>query len=1083
LLIIICTGAQSFAGFFDDVATCLTNPCNCGGGQRDEWWGGQPMYQGYSYPACPPWNKTAGRVNGPPTVGGNGTCLNQTPYPSNFVPYYVSYCAEKSPSSSYFAPNIRVRSETCNVACWAQNATLNWDGQCVIWPGPYGIPMLRICARIAVPESSVPNLDPTQPDQVFPADPGYTIGHHLNSEGYTEADTPFQLEDGTTMVIPSPKLCAYKDPSLYDLVTFIVDVMDYNPNSQPIHGGVGTLSPIGEILIFFINTVPGAVGSLGTLVGQLMDSVVGVIIPGIDVFKTIFDALGLILQKAGGLITLFLTEMLQLNRVVTENLGCVELPLGPYPPPYCPQLVATPPTPSTQPICPINSVTGLPILTSQVNKCVKSSAVNNAIRNSIRITFDNFVPLCAHGENSLTTDKCVNILNAGNLSAANIHMMSANTDLINACSSPSDTSVCVSTMIGVPANAGKFRVVYGSKTGSTIQPNGYYVEDNGIPVTPPALPNPIYDCGDPRAGATCQKIWGVNTGDFIDATLLFPQVEPVQNNSAVLQSNASLTDYNGMSRTFNVSIVRQEVSNQTPNQICVTEGADVVGCQDRPSAPTPQAYECANPPNGVSISSCTDNFWIPQFIASLQAGSDSTNTVVTIYNVHTSTPPQEPINLAGFEYGSFATDYNYTTMPFSGPNAPNSSSIYGTYKNNIPPYPTPTPPAVATYLTGLEYVNSQYIQGGKYACLNLSNVDNCPNDTTLCVLTNLLNRNTVSCSVFFDKVQARPNLRVRTSSDTNCSVIDSIPAATGGTAVNIYQCDPITPGTMNNCYGNPGDPALCVVSMQYPDRFDPAASLGAVLQDSQYYQYVPPSQNIPSFNQDLYGMRNKTPVELQLCTNIVQPQCAEVDAPSSAFDGWAAWPQAEVGEQVAGQCLPGYLLRDASKPLTRYCLSDAELMQVQFEQIDPTGGCVKQEVLFEPGGTNFPANYQYVIAGDSNSGSVTFGERNYDQRVGAGTYYMILNFTVVHSATLSYFRIKAMTYDDYVVVKVNGQKVFSGPGNYTDISQAPNVDLGQFTDTPVIDLLPFVRDGLNPIRIDIKVLGMGVLYYVIEYSF
>ena len=57
----------------------------------------------------------------------------------------------------------------------------------------------------------------------------------------------------------------------------------------------------------------------------------------------------------------------------------------------------------------------------------------------------------------------------------------------------------------------------------------------------------------------------------------------------------------------------------------------------------------------------------------------------------------------------------------------------------------------AIYLYGLEYINNQYYVGGKRACLKNRDLDKCPKNETLCVLTNLVNSDTVNCKNFIAK--------------------------------------------------------------------------------------------------------------------------------------------------------------------------------------------------------------------------------------------------------------------------------------------------------------------------------------------
>src|SRR5690606_12818238 len=135
------------------------------------------------------------------------------------------------------------------------------------------------------------------------------------------------------------------------------------------------------------------------------------------------------------------------------------------------------------------------------NSCVVSKLSNNAVRNVVRATFDNFVPLCRNGENPEVTNKCVTIQNLSALnSASSLHVATAYRDVIPKCSSGT-SSTCVKTKLpftcSVSANGCEdgFRVVYAVKTSQSI-PSGYFMDktDDGE----------IYpDCGSGATGA-CQ---------------------------------------------------------------------------------------------------------------------------------------------------------------------------------------------------------------------------------------------------------------------------------------------------------------------------------------------------------------------------------------------------------------------------------------------------------------------------------------------------------------------------------------------------------------------------------------------------
>ena len=185
------------------------------------------------------------------------------------------------------------------------------------------------------------------------------------------------------------------------------------------------------------------------------------------------------------------------------------------------------------------------------------------------------------------------------------------------------------------------------------------------------------------------------------------------------------------------------------------------------------------------------------------------------------------MNLAGDEFESFVTDETFKVKPFSGPNSPNPSSLFGIYQNNILPVVGTTVNEDAVYMSGLEYINNKYHLGGKYACLSSPNAPKCPVNPKVCVKTKLLNKNTIRCSIFASKIPAHGGLNLCNSTQvTTCPSVDSMPTIAGGT-VAIRSC---TDG--KKCYD--GTIELCTPSSLLSDRVDPIPALGIELSDSQY---------------------------------------------------------------------------------------------------------------------------------------------------------------------------------------------------------------------------------------------------------
>ena len=173
----------------------------------------------------------------------------------------------------------------------------------------------------------------------------------------------------------------------------------------------------------------------------------------------------------------FLEEIGQINRAVDDKkYGCVNLPMGPYPPPFCEQVAPFFQVAEVQDIC-VTGSDGAPVTSVANSECHVSTLQNNYIRNSVRVGYETLVPLCKNGENPLSTDKCVNIENIGAFaSSQGMHTSTARRDIIKHCDSAASGAPCVQSMIphscSVSSNGCQdgFRIVYGHNLGGIVTP-------------------------------------------------------------------------------------------------------------------------------------------------------------------------------------------------------------------------------------------------------------------------------------------------------------------------------------------------------------------------------------------------------------------------------------------------------------------------------------------------------------------------------------------------------------------------------------------------------------------------------------
>lgn len=910
LFIILCCNNFAHAGFWRNLTSCASDPCNCGTNKhRYENWDGQRLYKGLRGKNCPPYNKESGR--------NDNTCLVKSDFPSASTAYYENLCGEEIPSSGYFQPKIRLRGQQCNAAaCWTTSDILNWDGQCVTLAGGYGFPLHRMCTRVALPLDEVNNL---------PADPGYTTRQHLNFEGATKTDDPVYDSAGNLLSFDPPKLCLYKDPSFFS-ISGGADVMDLDPFSQPYHRTTH-VHPVIQILQFLFQIQSALTTAPFELFKALFDLIDneedGSTTFGSNMSKAM-EFIIKIFDLIGDSMLAFLDELGQINRVVDSKIyGCVNIPFGPFPPPFCETVLPFAQIATAQKICAKDS-SGNIIDSTQDQPCVTSNVVNNFVKNAIRVGFETLVPLCTKGEDPMLTDTCVTIENIGVFSSASaMHSTTAYRDLIQHCDKAASGEPCISTMLphncSVTSNGCNdgFRIIYATKLGSTVTPQTYYSSD---------LP----DCTGSEA--LCQTIWGVNLGEFKDTNLQFPKIQN-QSNISPLSKTFKLTDKNDQTITFSASIVRMSSFNSTysftqePRQICVFDDTSVIGCEDRIPPSNVKMYDCSTGFAGIN---CSSSYFVPKFIAAYEENGHVTASLVeplTVYNSGTSNLNTNII-LGGDNFESFVTDDSFIARPFSGASSPNPSSIFGTYQDDDPPVDGDNTNDNAVYLFGLEYINDEYHVGGKYACLEQPNTGKCPENVTACVLTKLLESDTVACSDFVAKSSSYVNFGVCPSDTSSCSVIDSLTKLDGG-SIDIYDC-----GTNGTCYDN-GGVELCKISYAPEDRQDPAydpnAAPGTPLADNQYYNPggTTPGNYSISYDTNLFAIRSKTAIERGLCIAIPSGTCAEQND-YSEDNGYAYWPETAVGEIATGTCQSGWQVSDS---LERYCIPDSETKTFKFEPL------------------------------------------------------------------------------------------------------------------------------------------------------
>ncbi len=857
------------ANIFDDI---LDGICNIGQADITETWSKWDSISGKMIPdpelnketfksngACPPWNKNSGR---------KGTCLEQFSFPGRFIGFYLQSCAQDTKENKFFEPRVAINTQTCNVGlCFSKSTTLKWDGECLVWPGAYGLPILRICARIANPAKQ-PTLGDNSNLAEIPKDKGYTDGWHLNLKGESEPDKNPTGYDGKEIKMKRPKLCAYSDPGLVNLISDTgvhTDALDWNPVSQPLHYTTKT-HWLAEILKFLVTYNEQALDSISQLLGVLGNG------DSVKVLQSILGAVGKIMEAFHTPAVLLINAFGSLNSAVDDlEMGCVEIPLGPYPPPFCNPLSTFKPTPTTERICG-NDENGNIIASLLNNRCVvaeDSGTVNNFINNSIRISIDNLIVLCNDKDDATKTDKCVKI-SGGPFLPSTMHGLSHN-DIIRSCASNGGVSPCVENAIpkgcSGPSCIEKFRLVYMPVL--TSSPNAASTSNNKPTKEPTASPSNYFasdlvNCDGTKN--TCQIIWGVNAGEFRDISLRFKEIDDNNN----LEATTKVGD-----KDFKVSIVRKTPETkddeypQNPQDICVFDvtggNNSLVGCEKRDPLTKVNLYTCNDPEaDGLPCdNNIVTNYFAPQVVASIKSkdGKYSTKTLIKALTVQNPFDGGYKANLAGYDLSSFVAyipiessgERLFKPFDINNPQSITPLSIYGTYKglskledltpnqNTLEGHYTETyfnefinsdkgyritDPKKTKYSRGLEYLNDRYIRGGTHICLTPDDMEHCPLNEQNCVLTRLKNP-IVNCVAFRNKQAAMPKLRL-------CNGQDTIPK---DASFEAFENITIHTFSDTTCYKNNSDPQeeVCAVTTDLLDRIDPSPDKGIILDKTLYY--------------------------------------------------------------------------------------------------------------------------------------------------------------------------------------------------------------------------------------------------------
>lgn len=1036
-------------------------------------------------PLCPPWNKT-----------DRSGCLKQFPLAHEWEIVYNKYCAEASPRNSYFNPTIRVRVQTCNLGCWSMSDHLSGDGECTVYPGAFGVPTMRLCARIALP---------AEPATGSPANHGYTYAWHLNHEGAPTLDPIYVGDDGQQVVYARPKVCAYWDPSFFDslanyasflfagaaagaagvmsVATAVAspstvqlfkdsagdnsaadvgmnllnmlqanlqpDLWDLNPVHQAIHYHEGGVFFVFQLLIQLVK--------MGVGMADMMDSLVDALPDGLKYAIMVLSSMYWIMKAfsiIGPEVMVPVLEYLgQFNNVVAQALGCTLISLGPYPPPYCQDIVLPPPRANLTPIC--RTTTSGIEAANGINKCVGSTLVNNAIRNSVRVGFRDLKMICPQGVSP--GDSCVRVLPT--LNASSLHTMTNGTDVLNVCNAAQSNLPCVESPTLLqrcaqdPAWCSQgIRIVFGVRAGTR---DPVTMRDN--------FDTTLQSCL--TASGTCQLVWGVNIGNWQDYSLTFPALETGHNTAQLVSPTYSMVDPNGDSFDFKLMIPR---ANGTIDNVEVDSSsiflvddsiARVYDSVTRADAPRPTVYDCNS--QGVN---CTSHHLRPAIVAKIDVGADSTKGALSA-ETHLSPIPlgtlsNHKLNLAGKDFTAFVTDDQYRISPFEDANAINPSTRHGDYINYTPPLTFDQQgaisPASAMYTGGLEYYQNKYVMGGEQICLTGYQFNDCFTSNTRenCVLVNLSNDDKVRCTDFVNMVFTTYNGigLCNGAQVTQYNTIETIqvPKPSSGTLAVTVKGQTASGPFCYDWSGRTTSGKLCDKTQLSSDRQDPSSAFGAVLPAAQFYNYNP--QNPP--NAGVFGVRNKNAVEHGMCVDVPDPpSCAAIS------ESGANWAATNMGAQATGTCQLGGVPKGANA-LQRYCTIDRATLSPAWQPLNANMGCTN--------GCGITA----INAGVASKYSYNAGTKVLALTTGAlsaGVHHYHFTMDILDPSQINTFRFVSGGADDYFKLEVNGALVTSN--NY---STTAGDRFNFLPSSPTnVNLIPNLVSGTNQFNVTVRVIGGG----------
>jgi hypothetical protein len=602
----------------------------------------------------------------------------------NITTNYFSVCfgdnwhVSNVTGNSIFNPRISAYNEVI-VSCigWRGSVTLNAFGEC------NQIGIKRVCARFTTPCQNGNN--------------------RCCGSDSCSAPNPNSSSCPNCKQTQAYRICAFEDPAIpFDPNDNNYKLMPFQQNSPapPAVTGGDNLVALGAVVM-----------------------AAGLLVPGLGEGTML---IGAAIMLAGGIMDLIQVITSTINYVVIQNVGCIDVPLAPSPPPFFSPLVPPYPTPGVVGICQyspdyaISTASQAQLLSSgltqaQINNLqYKQISTSNAIcevggslgsaaqystfeNPAVRIYFSNPLPLCT-GPN--VNDVCVNGISVETPDS----LQQDNMGLLPICSNSIKTN-CI-TFPSNRTTGGPFRTYYNIQNSSAL---GMTLGGNAPQTT-------SYVKVDPSLQSL--SLAGINDTQYADSAI---------------GNTLTITDTNGTNRTFYVNL------DTTGSQVCVTDqtvssNPTQVNCIPRPLMFNPPVITSCLTKNTCQYTGSENLSAQPRMSVSLGSPAKTSiigvdtmipnpNSTITpqgvmapkafcvqddIVTAGNSTSKPSPCYIYGAQFGAYITDNNNQTP---------ATSSNGT----ITPYA-----AGGGYTTGIQYYQGNYCSNGIRLSFSMLITITCP---------------------------------------------------------------------------------------------------------------------------------------------------------------------------------------------------------------------------------------------------------------------------------------------------------------------------------------------------------------------